>query len=64
MALTPASRSRNNWGDELEQVLRDALRTIKFGSVTLIIQDGRIIQVDKSEKVRLKKPEFIDGGGI
>jgi hypothetical protein len=40
------------------------LRTIKFGSVTLIIQDGRIIQVDKSEKVRLRKPEFIDGGGI
>jgi len=64
MAKAPAARSRNNWGDELEQVLQEALRTIKFGSVTLIIQDGRIIQVDKSEKVRLRKPEFIDGGGI
>ena len=64
MAGTLASRNRKNWGDEVEQVLRDALRTIKFGSVTLIIQDGRIIQVDKSEKVRIKKSEFIDGGGI
>jgi len=64
MALTPAARSRSNWGDELEQVLREALGTIKFGSITLIIQDGKVIQVDKSEKVRLKKPEFIDGGGI
>jgi hypothetical protein len=64
MAVAPAPRSRNYWSDELEQVLREALRTIKFGSVTLIIQDGRIIQVDKSEKVRLRKPEFIDGGGI
>jgi hypothetical protein len=64
MAVAPAPRNRNSWGDELDQVLREALRTIKFGSVTLIIQDGRIIQVDKSEKVRLRKPEFIDGGGI
>jgi hypothetical protein len=64
MAVAPASRNKNSWGDELDQVLREALRTIKFGSVTLIIQDGRIIQVDKSEKVRLRKPEFIDGGGI
>jgi hypothetical protein len=64
MAVAPALRNRNSWGDELDQVLREALRTIKFGSVTLIIQDGRIIQVDKSEKVRLRKPEFIDGGGI
>jgi hypothetical protein len=64
MAVTIKSRSLNNWGDEVEQILREALRTIKFGSITLIIQDGRIIQVDKSEKVRIKKPEFIDGGGI
>ncbi len=64
MAGATASRSRNNWGDELEQVLREALRTISFGSITLIIQDGKVIQVDKSEKVRLKKPDFIDGSGI
>jgi len=64
MAVAPAPRHRNGWGDELELVLREALRTIKFGSVTLIIQDGKVIQVDKNEKVRLRKPEFIDGGGI
>lgn len=27
---------------------------IKYGSVTLIIQDGVIIQVDKNEKIRMK----------
>ena len=64
MAVSPAPRHRNTWGDELDQVLREALRTISFGSITLIIQDGKVIQVDKSEKVRLKKPDFIDGGGI
>lgn len=41
---------------EQETVLREtlaALRTIKFGSVQLIIQDGRVVQIEKIEKVRL-----------
>ncbi len=64
MAVAPAARHRNFWGDELEIVLREALGTIKFGSITLVIQDGKVIQVEKSEKIRLKKNDFMDGGGI
>ncbi|RUQ30592.1 DUF2292 domain-containing protein [Peribacillus cavernae] len=30
------------------------LDSIKFGSITLVIQDGKIIQVEKHEKVRIK----------
>lgn len=37
---------------ELEQLL-EMINTIKHGSVTLIIQDGRVIQIDKNEKKRL-----------
>ena len=49
---------------ELTRILREALRTIRFGTVTLVIQDGRVIQVDRNEKFRLKKPGHIDGCGI
>ncbi|SHI79594.1 YezD family protein [Parasporobacterium paucivorans] len=28
--------------------------TIQYGSITVIIQDGRIIQIEKNEKIRLK----------
>ncbi|MCM2357324.1 MAG: YezD family protein [Geobacteraceae bacterium] len=49
---------------ELTRILREALRTIRFGTVTLVIQDGRVIQVDKSEKFRLKRQGHIDGCGI
>ncbi len=31
------------------------LKTTTHGSVTLIIQDGRVIQVERSEKVRISK---------
>lgn len=49
---------------EVERALRDALRTIRFGTVTLVVQDGRIIQIEKNEKFRLSKGEQFGGSGI
>ncbi|WP_394233343.1 YezD family protein [Niallia oryzisoli] len=34
--------------------LKQLLQEMKFGSITLVIQDGKVIQLDKVEKVRLK----------
>ena len=36
--------------DRLMQYIKD----IKFGSVTVVIQDGKIVQIEKNEKVRLR----------
>lgn len=52
------------WNDDLERQVRDALRIIRFGTVTLVIQDGRVIQIDKNEKIRLNRQEHIHGSGI
>lgn len=30
------------------------LETIQYGSVTVIVQDGKILQIEKNEKIRLK----------
>ncbi|HWO95200.1 MAG TPA: YezD family protein [Bacillus sp. (in: firmicutes)] len=30
------------------------LETMKYGSVTLIVQDGKIVQLEKNEKVRIR----------
>jgi hypothetical protein len=38
---------------KIEEILR-MVEKIKYGSVTLIIQDGVIIQVDRNEKIRMK----------
>jgi hypothetical protein len=45
---------KEQWNSELELKIREALREIRYGTVTLVIQDGRVIQIDKSEKIRLK----------
>ena len=52
------------WNQELERVVRDALQSIRFGTVTLVVQDSRVIQVDKNEKIRINKAGHIDGSGI
>ena len=36
--------------DKLAELIKDT----KYGSVTIVIQDGHIIQVEKNEKVRFK----------
>ncbi|WP_332691164.1 YezD family protein [Halalkalibacter lacteus] len=34
--------------------LQGLLKDLKYGSVTLVVQDGEIIQLEKNEKVRTK----------
>jgi hypothetical protein len=52
------------WNRDLEQIVREALISIRFGTVTLVVQDGRVIQVDKNEKIRINRAGHIDGSGI
>lgn len=59
-----ASPAADNWSRDLERLVRDTLASIRFGTVTLVVQDGRVIQVDKSEKIRLNRQGHIDGSGI
>jgi len=37
------------------QKLLNLVKAVKYGSVTLMIQDGQWIQIDVNEKIRLKK---------
>jgi len=36
--------------------IQDALRGLRYGTVTVIVQDGVIVQVDRTEKLRLQRP--------
>ena len=39
-------------GEIVRQIV-DAIRSVRFGQVQIIIQDSRVVQIDKTEKVRL-----------
>lgn len=36
--------------------VRDALAELRFGTVTVVVQDGVVVQVERTEKVRLARP--------
>jgi hypothetical protein len=40
--------------DEAFQQIRESLRGLRFGSVNIIVQDGVVIQIDRTEKRRLR----------
>jgi hypothetical protein len=45
--------------DELERTIasvREALRELKYGTVTVVVHDGAIVQIDRTEKLRVPRP--------
>lgn len=53
------SANANGHNDRLQSALdqiRDALRGLRYGSLTIQVQDGVVVQIDRTEKRRLQRP--------
>jgi hypothetical protein len=50
---SPVAEQATPADDAINQI-RDSLRGLRFGSVNIIVQDGVIIQIDRTEKRRLR----------
>lgn len=48
-ASTPQDNSDSAW-----RVVRDAVKGLQFGTVTVIVQDGVVVQVERTERRRLR----------
>ncbi len=53
MSITPIDTDKDNAAAWLE-ALRRAVRGLRFGSVELLVHDGRVVQIERREKVRLQ----------
>ena len=51
-ATVPLEASRTTASVPLDEI-KAAIERIRFGSVQIIIQDGRVVQIDATEKKRL-----------
>ena len=56
------SEDRKN--DEYIRLLRQIVEELKFGSVTLTVQDGRIVQIQKEEKIKENKRKNSKGNSV
>ncbi|SOC03461.1 uncharacterized protein DUF2292 [Ureibacillus xyleni] len=46
-------KKQENFEQAIES-LKQMISTMNYGSITLIVQDNRIVQIEKNEKIRLK----------
>ncbi len=54
IAKSEISEHAEKWSCELELRIRAALGEIRYGTGSLVIRGGKVIQIDKSEKIRLE----------
>ncbi len=55
MNVTPIPPRRTGRPEEdevVEQIVK-AISSVRYGHVQIVIQDSRVVQIDKTEKVRL-----------
>ncbi len=38
-----------------DQQIIDAIKSIKYGSVEIIVHDGKVVQIERKEKIRFDK---------
>jgi hypothetical protein len=50
----PESNSHNE--NEILRRIASAISGVRFGSVEVVIQDSRVVQIERKEKFRLDKP--------
>ena len=53
-ASAAIGQDRTPAADEALNQVRDSLRGLRFGTVNIIVQDGVVIQIDRTEKRRLR----------
>ncbi|MBE5843971.1 MAG: DUF2292 domain-containing protein [Butyrivibrio sp.] len=52
--MSVARKEKIDFDKDVEPVIKKYLEEIKYGYITLVVQDGVIIQIEKNEKTRLK----------
>lgn len=51
--MEPAA-NHSNLDDLYLKKVQELISGMKYGSITIIVQDGKIVQIDKTEKHRIK----------
>jgi hypothetical protein len=55
IGIDPQAENRNN-EDEVLRRIASAISGVRFGSVEVVIQDSRVVQIERKEKFRFNKP--------
>jgi hypothetical protein len=43
--------------EDWQQTVKTLVKSLKFGTVQIVVQDGKVVQIDSTEKIRLDHPQ-------
>lgn len=55
------SENENIENKDLIKNIVQAIKSIRFGYIQIIVQDSKVVQIDKTEKIRLNGARFREG---
>jgi len=58
--MEDSNRDHERTNDALARISA-ALRGLRYGTVTAVVQDGLVVQVERTEKIRIAKRESRSG---
>jgi hypothetical protein len=65
MKEQPINKDAVLLNDAVLKELFESAKKLKFGQILITVHDGRIVQIDKTEKIRFpQSPIYEKGGGI
>ncbi len=50
---SPQTRSASNNEEKSLELIRNALKNLKFGQVTIYVQDGSVVMIERTEKQKV-----------
>jgi hypothetical protein len=56
MTTNSAQAERQSKDDTWMDCVRDHVRSLRFGVVQIVVHDSRVVQIEKTEKIRLNPP--------
>lgn len=48
---------KNGVSQDWLDIVRDQVNSLRFGTVEIVVHEARVVQIEKSERVRLDKKE-------
>lgn len=55
------SENENIENKDLIKDIVQVIKSIRFGYIQIIVQDSKVVQIDKTEKIRLNGARFREG---
>jgi hypothetical protein len=60
--MSTKEQTKNTDGKVLQRIAQ-VLENLKYGTVEITVHNSKVVQIDRIERIRVQRDEFVDIGG-